>query len=555
MGGFLDLQNTLILLALSANFFFVVLVVVRNPNPDKSSKFFIAGAASVVLWNFAMLLYRNTYDPTYLKFFSRTLYAVAALIPCFFALFAFYFNHRLHVSKFLLYTTIGTIFPIIAICIVPGGLIIDAMRDPAMMEPHITFNRFFSVLYGLYHVTFFDMAFAILIHAYFHIQEEIRRKQLVYVLLGTSVACGIALVTNLYLPFVGVFEYNWLGQAGSVSMIAFISFAILQYKLFDIQTTATQLFVFILSSFLFIRIFSSVSENESTIDIVVFLLSLCFGYLLIRGVKQEVKQREEIDKLAKRLSETNWELSRKNEQLRIIDQRKSEFVSIVSHQLRTPVTAIKGYSSLILENAFGEVPQAIREPIEKIFVSSNRLAGMINDFLNISKIEQGTMTYNFSSVDLGKMLNELVEEFTVSAGKKKIDLTLTMPENETFLVTADEGKIRQILSNLIDNAIKYTPMGKVHITIERSSDHSRVIVKVTDSGIGLSQDDIQHLFGKFSRGAHGQKVFTDGSGLGLYVAKKMLEAHKGRIWVDSPGIGKGSTFAVELLAEDLPQGK
>lgn len=304
-----------------------------------------------------------------------------------------------------------------------------------------------------------------------------------------------------------------------------------------------------------LNIFTAENATQVVLRILILAIVAFFSGMFLSTFRRVEEARAKVQELAKRLAETNWELSRKNEQLRIIDQRKSEFVSIVSHQLRTPVTAIKGYSSLILENSYGEVPQSIRDPIEKIFISSERLAVMINDFLNISKIEQGTMTYNFSSVDLGKMLRELIDEFHAAAGKKKIDLTLSIPENESFHVTADEGKIRQILSNLIDNAIKYTPMGKVHVSIEHSPDRTKVIVKVTDSGIGLSHEDIQHLFGKFARGAHGQKVFTDGSGLGLYVAKKMLEAHKGKIWVDSPGVGKGSTFAIELLAEDLPPQK
>ena len=190
-----------------------------------------------------------------------------------------------------------------------------------------------------------------------------------------------------------------------------------------------------------------------------------------RIVKEELESKEEISKLAKRLTSTNWELARTNEQLRIIDQRKSEFVSIVSHQLRTPITAIKGYASLVLEDSFGKLPDAIKAPVEKIFISSTRLSNMVTDFLDISKIEQGTMSYNFASVDIAATLKDLVEEFTTVATQKNLELTLTVPKDEPFIVTADEGKLRQILSNLIDNSIKYTPTGGVHITIEKDNVH------------------------------------------------------------------------------------
>lgn len=393
----------------------------------------------------------------------------------------------------------------------------------------------------------FDIAQAIRTHK--GTNEE--RRTLSYLLI--VLLLGLLAMTNFPLWY-GIHILPW-GNLFVFLHVFALGYAMMRYNLMKMASIAPRLGVSYIIVGAILNVFTSDSPIQAVFRILILAIVGFFASMFLSTFKRVEEARARVQELAKRLSETNWELSRKNEQLRIIDQRKSEFVSIVSHQLRTPVTAIKGYASLILENAFGEVPQAIREPVEKIFTSSNRLADMITDFLNISKIEQGTMTYSFASVDLGKMLKELVEDFHVAAGKKHIDLTLTLPENEHFFVTADEGKIRQILSNLIDNAIKYTPMGKVHVSIEHSPDRTKVIVKVTDSGIGLSQEDIQHLFGKFARGAHGQKVFTDGSGLGLYVAKKMLEAHKGRIWVDSPGVGKGSTFAIELLAEDLPPGK
>ena len=151
---------------------------------------------------------------------------------------------------------------------------------------------------------------------------------------------------------------------------------------------------------------------------------------------------------------------------------------------------------------------------------------------------------------MGVMLTELAEEFIVEAEKKSLALHLHIPKKEQFIVTADAGKIRQVLSNLLDNALKYTPKGEVNVYLEKDDVHGVVLVKVKDSGIGLSPDDIHHLFGKFTRGSGGQKENTDGSGLGLYVAKKMLEAHRGTIWVDSEGSGKGSTFVIQLLAEE-----
>ncbi len=345
-------------------------------------------------------------------------------------------------------------------------------------------------------------------------------------------------------------SFVFLGPIYTLLLMATIAYAIIRYNLFNIKMIATQTFVAIISTIFLARIFVSRSLSDRTVDLIIFLATISFGYLLIRSIKMEIKGRDEIHQLAKRLTETNWQLARTNEQLRIIDQRKSEFVSIVSHQLRTPITAIKGYSSLLLEDSFGKLPAVAIAPIEKIFVSSKRLADMVADFLDISKIEQGTMVYNFASVDVGAMLTELAEEFMVEAEKKKLALHLHIPKKELFIVTADSGKIRQVLSNILDNSLKYTPKGEVNVFLERDNVHGVVLVKIKDTGIGLSSDDIHHLFGKFTRGTGGQKENTDGSGLGLYVAKKMLEAHRGNIWVDSEGPGKGSTFVIQLLAEE-----
>ena len=174
---------------------------------------------------------------------------------------------------------------------------------------------------------------------------------------------------------------------------------------------------------------------------------------------------------------------------------------------------------------------------------------MVTDFLDLSKIEQGRMAYAFTSVNLGALIRDLAEEFASIAEKKGLHFEIVFPKETSFVVTADEGKIRQIFSNLIDNAIKYTPEGGVTLSLAKNNVRETILFQIQDTGIGLSQDDIHHLFGKFTRGAEGQKQYTEGSGLGLYVAKIMLEAHRGKIWVDSEGPGKGSTFVVELLDE------
>lgn len=283
----------------------------------------------------------------------------------------------------------------------------------------------------------------------------------------------------------------------------------------------------------------------------IVVATLYFIFAHVRGLKREIAARETVDDVEKRLRAAEWKLAVTKEQVQVLDQRKSEFVSVVSHQLRAPITAIKGYSSMLLEESYGKLPAPVKEPIHRIFLSSKRVAEMVTDFLDLTKIEQGTLLYNFTSVDIAAVVADLITEYAHIAKKRGLTLDAVYPEREPCIATADESKIRQIISNLLDNALKYTEKGGVRVTLEKDGASGVVRVTVKDTGMGLSQDDVQNLFQKFMRGSRGQKQFTEGSGLGLYVAKKMLESHKGgKLWVDSEGVGRGSTFVLELLAEE-----
>jgi len=376
----------------------------------------------------------------------------------------------------------------------------------------------------------------------------INRVQLTTVAVGVALSFSLmGISTVISVAILHSSSFVFLGPIYTVLLMAAIAYAIMKYRLFNIKILATELFVLIIGLLYAAKVFASPTKTERAMDIFILFLTAIFGALLIRSVKKEVRIREEINLLADRLADANQELGYKNTQLRIMDQQKSEFVSIASHQLRTPLTAIKGYTSMLLEDSFGKLTDEQRTPVQKIFLSSERMVEMVADFLNVSKIEQGEMVYAFSVVDIGILLTEMTEEFTHTATKKGLTLKLLKePKKGEFIVFADEGKVRQIFSNLLDNAIKYTEKGWITLDIKENKATKMITVSIADSGVGLSPDDILHLFGKFARGSQGQRQNTGGSGLGLYVVRKMLEAQHGTIRVDSPGLEKGSTFTIEL---------
>ncbi|MFH1990633.1 MAG: HAMP domain-containing sensor histidine kinase [Patescibacteria group bacterium] len=257
---------------------------------------------------------------------------------------------------------------------------------------------------------------------------------------------------------------------------------------------------------------------------------------------KEVRAREEIERLAK-------ELEKANVRLKELDQAKSEFVTITSHQLRAPITAIKGYSSMLMEGTFGPVPEKARTAVDRILQSSDRLVRLIADFLNLSRIERGKMEYDFQKFDLKDLVKSIFDDFFQINGKRKIPLkfSLELDENEKFMVTADQEKVRQAMSNLIDNALKYTKEGFAKISLYKNPEKNTIIFKVQDSGMGMDKDSLARIFQKFTRAHNGTlSVHVEGTGLGLYVAKEIMSAHGGDIWAESRGIGKGSSFSIEF---------
>jgi signal transduction histidine kinase len=219
-------------------------------------------------------------------------------------------------------------------------------------------------------------------------------------------------------------------------------------------------------------------------------------------------------------------------------------MSFASHELRNPLTSIKGIASEILEGDFGEVSPVVKAEIEKIFIRTNDNIQLIQQYLNKSKFELGQIAYQFEILDLKDTVAQIVEGFRYHKEHKKVALLL-VTDGGPFTVKADKGKIQEVVGNLVDNAIKYSPE---NTTVEVSLSHEgeKVVLRVKDNGIGIPKETIPQLFQKFARAQEARKVNIKGSGLGLYLAKQFIEAHKGQIRVESEGEGKGSTFIVEL---------
>lgn len=261
---------------------------------------------------------------------------------------------------------------------------------------------------------------------------------------------------------------------------------------------------------------------------------------------QEVKELNAT--LQQRIDEATKELRASNAQLQRLDEAKDEFVSMASHQLRTPLTSVKGYIDMVLEGDAGKISDMQKHLLGEAFTSSERMVHLINDFLNVSRLQTGKFMIDRRQVDFATIVEQEVDGLRTTAKQRQLELAYKIPANFPVLYI-DEGKMRQVVMNFIDNAIYYSKEDTtIHVSL--TADDSLVTLTVKDTGIGVPQDEQDQLFTKFYRASNARKQRPDGTGVGLYLAKKVVVAHGGSMVFESV-LGKGSTFGFTLPTKAL----
>jgi signal transduction histidine kinase len=259
----------------------------------------------------------------------------------------------------------------------------------------------------------------------------------------------------------------------------------------------------------------------------------------IRSLNESLQHR--VDVATKELRSSNIMLMR-------LDKTKDDFISMASHQLRTPLTSIKGYISMVREGDAGKITKSQDQLLEEAFKSSERMVHLINDFLNLSRMQTGKFQIDRRPVDLSKVIQQEIASLVTTADSHKLSFAYKAPKNFPIL-DLDEDKIRQVIMNFSDNAIDYSPEGtniKVKLTLEAKY----AVFTITDTGIGVPRAEQSQLFSKFYRASNARKQRPDGTGVGLYLAKTVIEAHGGKVIFESTE-NKGSTFGFKLPIDKL----
>lgn len=361
------------------------------------------------------------------------------------------------------------------------------------------------------------------------------RRPYALILLGTGITFFLLFIFNLILPTVfGIIRFIPLGAVTMLPFAIFTSYAIFKHKTFKVRHLGPSLMAFFLCTSTFVEIVFAENYGQLILRSGIFLFVLLISIQFVKNIFM-------LEHITERLEDAN-------DKLKSLDKLKSEFISLVSHQLRSPLTVIKGYASTLSDGVVGELTEKQKDIVRHIYVSSTGLASVVEDFLSVTKIEQGGMKYIFTSTDIRQIVLDLVSDMKMPASMRHLEFSSDIDMEGSFVIEADGTKLKQVFLNLIDNSIKYTKEGFVKISLKREfGDNGIPIVRfsVSDSGVGISEEMIPKLFQKFGRG-QGAMLDGGGSGLGLYLAYEITKAHRGSIVVDSDGLGKGSTFSVIL---------
>ncbi len=400
-------------------------------------------------------------------------------------------------------------------------------------------NNILQIMYGQLIWLFFGIiAMHTLINFYLLIKYYKNKKtpketkfKLKFLLAGLSIFFIANATFNIIFPvFFSIFHLYEFGDYTTVIFMILIAYAIVKHRFFDIKILGASFVVSFLASFLLLDtlIFSDTGIQRVTKGFI-FLLYIPFGILLLRSVIREVKHRKRLQELTKKLKD--------------MDKQKDEFINMAAHELRAPMTAIKGYISMVVGGDAGKITDKARSFLGDANTINERVIRLINNMLNVSRIEEGRMVYQMEVENLSQVVRAVFSGFRAEAEKRGLKFSLIIPREIKDKVEVDPDRIHEVLANFLSNAVKYTDKGSVEVRLSQPNG-STVRLEVIDTGPGISKEEQTKLFKKFSR-AESSIGKTTGTGLGLYICKLLVEKFKGEIGLESE-VGKGSIFWFEL---------
>ena len=363
-----------------------------------------------------------------------------------------------------------------------------------------------------------------------------QKKKILLLSMGVIISLSIFTIGNMIGSFLGEWNVAQISLFSIHILAGFLAYLIVKYKIFNIQLGSTEIIVGSISIMVFALVLvRNLFVYQRILIFITFLFCLILGYFLTQSVKREIDLREKLKRQAE-------ELRIANKKLKEVDEIKSEFISLATHHLGTPLTAIKGYVSLLQEpnnNIFQR-----NTTLATIQRHTTNLVNIVRDFLDVYKIEQQEMKYYFEDINLMDIIDEIVNECREVIEAKNNNFNYIVDEKGNFNIRGDAEKVRRAILNILENSAKYTSDGTIEISL--ASYQEKINITISDTGERNSPQVPTRLIEKFTQSGNREEANVIAQGLGIYVAKQIVEAHQGKLRIEfKEGVG-GLIFTLEL---------
>lgn len=378
-------------------------------------------------------------------------------------------------------------------------------------------------------ISYFTIIYIMLFIQFRNADNISNKQQVRYIFWGSLFTSISGIITDLMLPATGIFNYTWLGPIFTLILVSSVFISILRYNLFNIKVILTEFISIILIVILAVEALMETNRTLFIIKSLGMIPIILASYLLIKSVYKEVEMRTKIEILAKDLESANAE--------------QENLIHFITHQIKGFLSKSRNIYSMILEGDYGPISDTLKPIMQEGLNSETKGVALVKEILDSANLKKGTLQYNMSQIDFGKCVEEIFEEQKNNATDKGLNIKFDKEDGQ-YTMIGDIEQIRHVVKNLIDNSIKYTEKGEVDVKLFNRDD--RIVFCVKDTGVGINPDDRNRLFTAGGKGKDSLKINVDSTGFGLFIVKKIVDDHKGKVWVESDGQNKGSSFFVEF---------
>jgi signal transduction histidine kinase len=484
-------------------------------------------------WLMAYSLQLHSNAPVYALQWVRGLYIIASFLPFFFYVLLHTVAKGQMPSQRVQVVLALPSFVLMWV-IVNSSLIIERFGWSLSMGPAM-------VVFQSHYVIMMTACVALVITDFRELYDRLRAR-VFHLVIALVAALGGLFVVLQIINMQTTIEGNWLGGLTAATVLSGMLVAVyaLDRRDFTLQMKIVGLEIFFLIIVLALVMEVAIAPEFITFSVrlAVMLVVLLYGVLAVRSFSREVTVLKERERL-------HHDLERTNQRLLVSDRTKSRLLSFASHQLRAVIGGIKGYLDMLVSGDFGKLEDRQKTVAGVCLVAADRLGDTVETFLDVALVERGELRLRPEEVDPTEFIKRAIREFAPMAEKKKISLSYELPEIPMRPVKVDPRRLYHAIANLINNAINYTDHGG--ITVQAGQVGDQFIVSVHDTGIGLDQTAQRHVADLFHRGLEAVRFeSTGGSGLGLHIAKVIVDAHGGQLFFESRGKGKGSKFGFKV---------